>query len=115
MERATVLKMKAFLHELGCQALVTNANAWTNHTSDQLARAAYDYVDDHFYIDHPRFIEQSLAVAQPLAATAAPSAGGASGGGSRRATRLPACWTSPSPSPNSTMLRRGATAAWAAS
>ncbi len=60
MEARMITRMKAFLRdELGCRALVTNSNAWTNHASDQVARAElYDYVDDHFYVDHPEFIER---------------------------------------------------------
>ncbi len=58
-ERAMVLKMKAFLRdELRCRALVSNASSWTRFTTDQGARALYDYVDDHFYVDHPQFLEQ---------------------------------------------------------
>ncbi len=59
MEARIVARMKTFLRdELGCRALVTNSNAWTNHASDQVSRAElYDYVDDHFYVDHPEFIE----------------------------------------------------------
>ncbi len=45
--------------ELKCRALFTNMNAWTNHAPNQLPRVLYDYVDDHFYVDHPQFLEQS--------------------------------------------------------
>lgn len=60
MEDCMILRMKAFLRdELRCRALITNRNAWTNFASDQLTRAElYDYVDDHFYVDHPEFIER---------------------------------------------------------
>ncbi len=48
-----VARMRAFLRdELKCQALLTNQNGWTNSIADQRARTAYDYVDDHFYVDH---------------------------------------------------------------
>lgn len=55
-----VTRMKALLRdELGCRALVTDRNAWTNHASDQVSREElFDYVDDHFYVDHPEFIER---------------------------------------------------------
>jgi hypothetical protein len=56
-ERVMVTRMKAFLHELGCHALVSNSSSWTRFTTDQGARTAYDYVDDHFYVDHPQFLE----------------------------------------------------------
>ena len=60
METRMITRMKAFLREeLGCRALITNSNAWTNHASDQVSRdELYDYVDDHFYVDHPNFIER---------------------------------------------------------
>ncbi len=49
---------RTFIREtLKCRALLSNTNGWTQRISDQLARAqTYDYVDDHFYIDHPRFL-----------------------------------------------------------
>ena len=43
--------------EIGYRGLITNLNGWTNPPEYQRARAAYDYVDDHFYVDHPRFLE----------------------------------------------------------
>ena len=59
MELRFVTRAKAFLRdELKCRALVTNMSCWTNYAVDQIPRdALYDYVDDHFYVDHPRFIE----------------------------------------------------------
>jgi len=58
-EARMITRMKALLRdELGCRALVTDRNAWTNHASDQVSREElFDYVDDHFYVDHPEFIE----------------------------------------------------------
>jgi len=52
-------RMKKFLRdELKCKALITNCNAWTHPLCMQFARQHYDYVDDHFYIDHPEFLEK---------------------------------------------------------
>jgi len=49
-------RMKTFVRSLGSKALVTSMNAWNNPMSYQLVREdVYDFVDDHFYIDHPRF------------------------------------------------------------
>ncbi|MGI5868258.1 MAG: hypothetical protein ACOX9C_02265 [Kiritimatiellia bacterium] len=61
VEAAMSAEMKRFLREaLGCKALLTNMNGWTQHACDQVTRAdIYDYVDDHFYVDHPRFLEKS--------------------------------------------------------
>ena len=58
-ERDMVRRMKNFLRdELGCQALITNCNAWTNFILGQEAREIYDYVDDHFYVDHPEWVDR---------------------------------------------------------
>jgi len=87
-ERETVLKMKAFLRdELGCRALVSNASSWTRFTTDQGARAVYDYVDDHFYVDHPQFLEGSWRLPSRCPNTS-PVADGAPGGRSITFTRL---------------------------
>ncbi len=57
-ERAMVGKMTKFLREeIKCPALLTNHNCGPNSVYDQGVRAGFDYVDDHFYIDHPMFIE----------------------------------------------------------
>ncbi|MCY3023079.1 MAG: hypothetical protein NTW87_29230 [Planctomycetota bacterium] len=87
-ERDMIGRMKAFLREeLGCKALVTNSNAWTNFVSDQAARQTYDYVDDHFYIDHPEFIESPWRLPSRCG-NKSPIAGGASGGRGCSFTRL---------------------------
>lgn len=44
--------------ELRCKALLTNMNAWTNPVQLQATRRSFDYVDDHFYVDHPEFLER---------------------------------------------------------
>jgi hypothetical protein len=61
MEDRLVVRLKAFLRdELGCRALVTDRSSWTNRAPDQVPRSElFDYVDDHFYVDHPVFIERS--------------------------------------------------------
>jgi hypothetical protein len=60
VEDRMIARLKGFLRdELGCRALVTDRSAWTNHASDQVPRSElFDYVDDHFYVDHPEFIER---------------------------------------------------------
>ena len=60
-EARMIRRTQAFLRdELGCRALITNRNAWTNFATDQVTREElYDYVDDHFYVDHPEFLERS--------------------------------------------------------
>jgi len=46
------------MDDIGCKALLTNMNGWNSFGLSNLSRADYDYVDDHFYIDHPVFIER---------------------------------------------------------
>jgi hypothetical protein len=87
-ERDMVRRMKTFLRdELGCRALVSNANSWTYFVTDQGARDVYDYVDDHFYVDHPQFLEQSWRLPSRCPNTS-PIADGATGGRSKAFTRL---------------------------
>jgi len=51
------LRMKRFLRdELGCRALLTDMNGWTEIPQSQFPRSLFDYVDAHFYWDHPIFL-----------------------------------------------------------
>ncbi|MBK9140637.1 MAG: hypothetical protein IPM17_18085 [Verrucomicrobia bacterium] len=87
-EREMVTRMKTFLRdELGCHALVSNANSWTRFTTDQGARTVYDYVDDHFYLDHPQFLETPWRLPSRCPNTS-PLAEGATGGRNLNFTRL---------------------------
>ncbi len=63
-EAKMVARMKAFLRdELGCRALISNYNCGTHYQPLQPVRAAlYDYVDDHFYVDHPHFLEKKWSL-----------------------------------------------------
>ena len=58
METRMVARMKAFLRSIGCKALLTNYNCGPHYAPIQRASAEYDYIDDHFYVDHPNFLEQ---------------------------------------------------------
>jgi len=85
-EQAMVARMRAFLHdELRCPALLTDLNcSGPAIVPLQLARADFDYVDDHFYVDHPvgRYSPPlTLSNANPLRA-------GAPGAFRSAATRL---------------------------
>jgi hypothetical protein len=87
-ERDMVQRLRRFLRdELGCHALLSNANSWTYFATDQGARAVYDYVDDHFYVDHPQFLEGPWRLPSKCPNTS-PLAEGASGGRSKSFTRL---------------------------
>lgn len=49
--------------ELGCKALVTSMNGWTNVPGTALPRLeVYDYVDDHYYFDHPEYLDNNWSV-----------------------------------------------------
>lgn len=44
--------------EMGCKALLTNMNyGFKNAAYQKLIVDEYDYMDDHFYVDHPHFLE----------------------------------------------------------
>jgi hypothetical protein len=58
LEAKLVARMKAHLRSLGAKALLTNDNCGPHYASLQRASAEYDYIDDHFYVDHPSFPEQ---------------------------------------------------------
>ncbi|HNX36259.1 MAG TPA: cellulase family glycosylhydrolase [Kiritimatiellia bacterium] len=63
-EAKMVARMKAFLRdEIGCKALISNYNCGTHYQPLQPVREAlYDYVDDHFYVDHPHFLEKKWSL-----------------------------------------------------
>lgn len=72
-------RCRAFLRELKCSALLTNMNAWTNPIQLQATRTTFDYVDDHFYVDHPEFVDQPWRLPSRCPNTS-PVAAGAPGG-----------------------------------
>jgi len=55
-EHRFALRAKAVVRdELKCKALITDCNGWQNRLAYQPLRAeCLDYVDTHFYVDHPR-------------------------------------------------------------
>lgn len=59
-EKAMVERMRRFLRdELKCPALLTDLNnGGPSIVPMQAARAEFDYVDEHFYVDHPMFLEK---------------------------------------------------------
>ena len=60
LERSFVRRTKTFLHdEMKCRALLTNMNAWHYPlVYESVREAEYDYVDEHFYVDHPQFLDR---------------------------------------------------------
>lgn len=88
VERDFFERTRKFLRdELRCQALLTDCNAWTDPVQLQAVRGAFDYVDDHFYVDHPQFIERPWSLPSRCANTS-PIADGARGGRGCAFTRL---------------------------
>jgi len=63
-EAKMIARMKAFLRdEIGCRALITDYNCGTHYLPLQPVREAlFDYVDDHFYVDHPHFLEKKWSL-----------------------------------------------------
>ena len=60
LQRDADRKMIAFLRkELGVRALLTDINAWADQWGAQVVRTDFDYVDNHFYWDHPDFLEKA--------------------------------------------------------
>ena len=48
----------AFVRSLGCRALLSNDNNGKKHGEGEGSTPLYDYVDSHWYIDHPTFVDQ---------------------------------------------------------
>jgi len=59
-ESAFAAKLTRFLRdEMKCRAPLTNLNGcWFPVAYQRCKEVDYDYVDDHFYVDHPHFLEQ---------------------------------------------------------
>ena len=55
MERRAFVREKAFLISIGCKALLTSQNCTDDQAMASL-RETFDYVDNHCYLDHPRFL-----------------------------------------------------------
>lgn len=51
-------KMKATIRELGCKALLTDLNGWSEAPAFMAARNNLDFIDTHFYFDHPSFLDE---------------------------------------------------------
>ena len=49
-------KATRFVRSLGVKALLTNDNNGSRHGEGEGATTTFDYVDSHFYIDHPNFL-----------------------------------------------------------
>lgn len=88
LEINMIRKMTRFLREeLGSKALITDMNCWTNPLWTQIARTELDYVDDHFYVDHPSFLDKPWRLPSSCNNTS-PVKTGTPGGGHTAFTRL---------------------------
>jgi len=87
-QRAFYERTARFLREeLKCQALLTDLNGWTQRRAFQWTRSAFDYADDHFYVDHPEFLEQPWQLPSRIAGRHPARPDGA-GGAAAAFTRL---------------------------
>lgn len=60
LENRFYARLTKFLREeVGAKQLFTDLNGWSCSALWSPCRTAFDYVDMHFYVDHPRFIERS--------------------------------------------------------
>ena len=60
IERKLVVRQREFLRTLGVKALLTNQNCGpTPVPMATVSEDIYDYVDTHFYVDHPQFLDKS--------------------------------------------------------
>ncbi|MCE0496364.1 MAG: hypothetical protein LV481_00250 [Methylacidiphilales bacterium] len=59
-EAATYERMRDFLrNDIKCPALLTNMNnSGPGVMPLEETRSGYDYVDEHFYVDHPKFLQK---------------------------------------------------------
>lgn len=61
VERRSLSRMIPFLRELGVKALLTDMNNGPHTAEKQAVRAEFlDYFDNHFYVDHPRWLGERL-------------------------------------------------------
>ena len=51
-------KCSGYVRALGAKALLTNDNNGPRHGEGEGLTPRYDYVDNHFYVDHPTFIDE---------------------------------------------------------
>ena len=59
LTRTFTEKATRFVRALGAKALLTNDNSGPRHGEGEGVTASFDYVDSHFYVDHPVAIRQA--------------------------------------------------------
>ena len=96
LETTMLKRMRAFLRdEMGCKALISDMNHSGTNIWTTAARNELDYVDDHFYIDHPSFLVNSWQLPSKCAHTSVTESGcvGGSGSAFKRLLDKPFCIT----------------------
>jgi len=56
LHKEAYTKCGGFLRSIGVKALLTTDNNGHNAKETKGASALYDYIDDHYYVDHPHFL-----------------------------------------------------------
>ena len=69
-------RCSAFVRSLGAKAMLTNDNNGSSHGEGEGCTPMYDYVDNHFYVGHPKFLGGSWRLPAEIAADNPVSAGG---------------------------------------
>jgi hypothetical protein len=92
-EKASYERMRDFLRDqIKCKALLTNINNSGPEVLPLLnTRSAFDYVDEHFYVDHPTFLEKAWSLPS-FCENSNPIRSGASGSSAIASIRL---WNKP--------------------
>lgn len=62
LEQRIASRCMDYMRSLGCRALLTNDNNGNDHGEGESATPLFDYVDNHFYIDHPQFVAKSWSL-----------------------------------------------------
>jgi len=88
-EKSTYERMRDFLrNDIKCPALLTNMNdSGPDVVPLEGTRSDYDYVDEHFYVDHPQFLQKPWNLPS-FCSNANPVAAGAPGSSAIATIRL---------------------------
>ena len=62
VERQSFVRQRDFLRSLGSRAMFTNCNNGGGDGVEKVRRELFDYVDRHFYVDHPKFLAKRWAL-----------------------------------------------------
>ena len=57
-DRFFAFMKKVIREEIGSEIPLTDLNGWSTNPAWESCRRKFDYVDMHFYVDHPKFIEK---------------------------------------------------------